>query len=152
MTDPTEHAHDAARPILDHPKFTERHSLGEALDAIFLSYAAGDDFDDEAYGLPITNMSLTVSSPQTLNYSAELWLDNGSEDWTLRYHRNHPAFDNLPDEKRTEVAQRLMSGRGDMSFTASVSSTTFYELAEAFGRRAGEQAGQKLTELFKRRE
>ena len=47
-TDPTKpSASDTARPILDHQLFTRPHTLGEALDAIFLSYAAEDGFDDE---------------------------------------------------------------------------------------------------------
>lgn len=151
VVEPTRDAHAVARPIMDHRLFTQRHSLGEALDTILLSYAADDDFDDEAYGLPITNMSLTVHSPQIFNYSAELWLDNGSEDWTLRYHRNHPEFDTAPEDTRADVARRLMAGRGDMSFTAAVSSTTFYELADAFGRTAGQQADEQLTHLFRRK-
>ena len=75
--------------------------LGEALATIILSYAAKDGFDDEAYGLPIKDVSLSVGSPQTVNYSAELWLDNGDEDWTLAYHRNHPALDGAPKTIRS---------------------------------------------------
>lgn len=150
--DPQASAHgETPRPILDHPLFIQRHALGEALDTIFLSYAAQDEFADEGYGLPITNMSLTVNSPQTLNYSADLWLDNGSEDWTLRYHRNHPDFDDSPDAARTDIARRLMAGRGDMSLTASVSSTTFYDLAEALSRTAGETADAQLSAALQKK-
>ncbi|MBI1686772.1 hypothetical protein, partial [Caulobacter hibisci] len=41
---------EVPRSILDHPLFSKRHLLGEALDAIILSYGADDGFDDEAYG------------------------------------------------------------------------------------------------------
>lgn len=125
--------------------FMRAHQLGDALDAIFLSYAADDEFNDEGYGFPITNMSLTVHSPHTLSYQAELWLDIGSEDWTLRYHRNHPDFDGLPRDQWQQKARDLMAGKGDLAFTARVTSTTFYELAEALGQSAGLEARRRLS-------
>lgn len=140
-----------ARPIEDHPLFMRTHQLGEALDAIFLSYAADDEFNDEGYGFPITNMILTVHSPQTLSYQAELWLDNGSEDWTLRYHRNHPDFDGLRRDQWQQKARDLMAGKGDLAFTARVTSTTFYELAEALGQSAGLEARRRLSAALERR-
>lgn len=142
---------EPARAIEDHPMFMRPHQLGEALDAIFLSYAAEDEFNDEGYGFPITNMFLTVHSPHTLNYQAELWLDNGSEDWTLRYHRNHPDFDDLPRDQWQQTARDLMAGKGDLAFTAQVTSTTFYELADALGQSAGEEASRRLTAALDRR-
>ncbi|MBI1687038.1 hypothetical protein I4Q42_25485 [Caulobacter hibisci] len=96
-------------------------------------------------------MSLTVSSPQTLNYSAELWLDNGNEDWTLRYHRDHPAFDDAGDDAKVEIVRRLMAGRGDMSCKASVSSTTFYELGDTLNRAAGAEADEQLFDVLAKR-
>lgn len=143
--DPTSSHHaEPARPIEDHPMFMRRHVLGDALDAIFLSYASGDELSDEGYGFPITNLFLTVHSPHTLNYAAELWLDNGSEDWTLRYHRNHPAFDGLSKTKWPETARGLMAGKGDLAYTARVTSTTFYHLADALGQAADAEAKQQL--------
>ena len=143
--DPTSSHHgESARPIEDHPMFMRRHVLGEALDAIFLSYASGDELSDEGYGFPITNLFLPVHSPHTLNYAADLWLDNGSEDWTLRYHRNHPAFDGLPKAKWSETARSLMAGKGDLAYTARVTSTTFYDLADALGQAADVEARQQL--------
>ena len=124
--------------------FMRRHALGDALDAIFLSYASGDELSDEGYGFPITNLFLTVHSPHTINYAADLWLDNGSEDWTLRYHRNHPAFDGLPKAKWPETARGLMAGKGDLAYTARVTSTTFYDLADALGQAADAEAKQQL--------
>lgn len=140
-----------ARPIEDHPMFMRPHQLGEALDAIFLSYAGEDEFNDEAYGFPITNLFLTVHSPHTLCYEADLWLDNGSEDWTLRYHRNHPDFDDLPKAKWAQTARDLTVGKGDLAFTARVTSTTFYDLADALSRSAGEEASRRLTAALDRR-
>jgi len=45
-----------------------------------------------------------------------------------------------------------MAGRGDMSFTASVSSTTFYELAEVLGRTTGEEADEQLTDVLRKKD
>ncbi|MBO9501631.1 hypothetical protein [Brevundimonas sp. A19_0] len=147
----SERQDEPARPIEDHPMFMRPHQLGEALDAIFLSYAAEDEFNDEGYGFPITNMFLTVHSPHTLCYEADLWLDNGSEDWTLRYHRNHPDFDDLPRDQWQETARGLVAGKGDLAFTARVTSNTFYELAEALGQSAGEEANRRLAAVLDRR-
>lgn len=138
------HRGEPARPIEDHPMFMRRHALGDALDAIFLSYASGDKLSDEGYGFPITNLSLTIHSPHTVSYQAELWLDNGSEDWTLGYHHYHPAFEGLPKAKWAETARSLMAGKGDLAYTARVTSTTFYDLAEALGKAADAETKQRL--------
>lgn len=138
------HHGEQARPIEHHPMFTRQHELGDALDAIFLSYASGDELSDEGYGFPITNLFLTIHYPHTVSYQAELWLDNGSEEWTLRYHRNHPAFDDLPKAKWSETARSLIAGKGDLAYTARVTSTTFYDLAGALGQAADAEAKQRL--------
>ncbi|WP_313553119.1 hypothetical protein [Brevundimonas sp.] len=141
---------EPARPIEDHPMFMLRHALGEALDAIFLSYASGDEFSDEGYGFPITNILFTVHYPHTVSYQADLWLDNGSEDWTLRYNRNHPAFDDIPNAEWAETARGLIAGKGDLAYTARITSTTFYDLADALGRSAEAEATQQLTATLKK--
>ena len=147
--DPTSDRQEgAARPIGNHPLFIRRHQLGEALDAIFLSYAADDEFNDEDYGFPITNILFTVHSPHTLSYRADLWLDNGSEDWTLRYNRNHPDFDGLPKDEWAETARTLIAGKGDLAFTSRITSNTFYDLADALSQSAGEEASARLSQAL----
>lgn len=142
---------DPPRPIENLPLFMQPHSLGAALDAILVSYAADGGLIDDEYQLPITNISLTVTFPHLVCYRAELWLDNGSENWTLRYHRNHPAFDGVPKDKMNDVARSLLAGRGDLEFTARVTSTTFYDLAQALEESAADNTAQQLRETLARK-
>lgn len=131
------------------PPLNALHSLGEVLDAILLNYVAEGELIDEDSGLPITNMSLVVTFPHRVGYQAELWIDTGDDDWTIRYHRSHPDFDGEPRERWNEIARRLLDGQCDLTFKATVTSSTFYVLSEALGNSTRRRTAEQLRALLR---
>jgi hypothetical protein len=105
---------------------------------------------DTDYGLPITNMIFKVSAPQKIAYDAELWVDTGDGDWTIRYQRLHPALEGVPKERFGEVVSEMLRDTGHLSLTASIGSDAFYDLAEALDTAAQREAADRLSTLLRR--
>jgi hypothetical protein len=138
-----------SQPALDIPFLVGPHTLGEALEGIFLSYAAEGELRQAEHGLPITNMTFTVTFPHLVCYRATLRIDAGGDDWTIRYHRDHPAFDEAPQATRKENARTLPRGYGDLIFTATITSSTFYALAGALETSARQEAARQLASVLR---
>jgi len=104
-----------------------KSDLGETLDTLFDEMMQYGGVLTSDYDLPITNMSLIVPQPNKISAGAEIWIDDGDRDGSIRFHRNAPIFENSPREEWNEIASNLIT-RG-IRFTASVDMGILYELA-----------------------
>ncbi|RTL97428.1 hypothetical protein EJV44_08930 [Ancylobacter aquaticus] len=113
-----------------------RDTLGETLDALFSEMMSEGGLINLESKLPITNIALTVNQPSEFNCSADLWIDDGDTDGTLRFHRNGEVFDGidvstLSDEQKREIFSKIRRPR--MHVTTSVGLDELSELAEIIG-------------------